>query len=74
MFGLDDLTTNLLPALRTIPVLSNTPLDSNSTSHSKYSPSVGVSSDATAKRIEFAEFPRFNIDTLVTANVSAGQV
>jgi hypothetical protein len=30
--------------------------------------------DATAKRIEFAEFPRFNIDTLVTANVSAGQV
>ena len=73
-FAADDRTTIFLPASSTIPVLSNTPLANISTSYSMYSEAKGISAAATASLTDIAELPRLHILTLVTANVSTGQV
>jgi hypothetical protein len=69
-----DLTTNNLPASKTIPVRSNTPLDDNAESNSMYSATVGVAALATASCTVHALLPRLHMLTVATVNVFAGHV
>tara|TARA_B110000090_G_scaffold138449_1_gene152301 strand:+ start:3041 stop:3352 length:312 start_codon:yes stop_codon:yes gene_type:complete len=59
---------------KTIPVRSNTPLASISTSYSMYSANVGVAVAETAMRIVTAWLPLLTIFKLAIVYVSAGAV
>jgi hypothetical protein len=74
---LDDVlvdTTKIFPASITIPVLSSTPLATNSESNSKYSVVEGVDELETEILIFAEAAPLLHIDTVATANVAGGQV
>ena len=68
------LTTNTLPACKTMPVLSQTPLANTSESNSRYSDAVGVPDAATAILTNVDVAALLQRLTVTTAKVVAGTV